>query len=98
MALDAPHLPRLGASLVDKKHYHFPVEARPVCPVCHKSVYSRGGIHPQCAMIQSEPPRPKKKPNDGAAVPVAIDGAVGVPAVDDPAAKAVPVAIAPRSS
>ena len=84
---------------MDKKHYHFPVEARPVCPVCHKSVYSRGGIHPQCAMIQSEPPRPKKKPNDGTAIPVAVDGAVAIPVAEDrPVAKATPVAGTPRSS
>jgi hypothetical protein len=27
-------------------------------------------------MIQSEPPRPKKKPLDGVGTPVAVDGAV----------------------
>jgi hypothetical protein len=32
------------------------------CPVCHEAVYSRAGIHPQCAVRQSEPPKPKNKP------------------------------------
>jgi hypothetical protein len=32
------------------------------CPVCHETVYSRAGIHPQCAVRQSDPPRPKTKP------------------------------------
>ena len=86
-----------GASLVDKKHYHFPVEARPVCPVCHKSVYSRGGIHPQCAMIQSEPPRPKKKPLDAVGSPAAVDG-TGPAGDDRPAAEPVALAIPPLSS
>jgi hypothetical protein len=27
---------------------------RPRCPVCHKDVYSRSGIHPQCAVQQQE--------------------------------------------
>jgi hypothetical protein len=36
--------------------------ARVRCPVCHEAVYSRAGIHPQCAVRQSEPPKPKNKP------------------------------------
>lgn len=28
-----------------------------ICPVCTKRSYSRGGIHPQCAMIQADVPR-----------------------------------------
>jgi len=35
---------------------------RPRCPVCRETVYSRAGIHPQCAVRQSEPPKPKAKP------------------------------------
>jgi hypothetical protein len=46
---------------MEKKHYHAPLPSRPLCPVCKKPVYSRGGIHPQCAMIQSDPLRPMKK-------------------------------------
>jgi hypothetical protein len=43
-------------------HYHTPpprVSSRVRCPVCHEEVYSRAGIHPQCAVRQSEPPRSK---------------------------------------
>jgi hypothetical protein len=41
---------------MNPKHFHTPVSTRMRCPVCHQPVYSRGGIHPQCAMRQSEPP------------------------------------------
>lgn len=27
---------------------------RPRCPVCHKEVYSRSGIHPQCAVVRQD--------------------------------------------
>jgi hypothetical protein len=37
---------------------------RKCCPVCHHSVYSLAGIHPQCAIkLLDGPPRPKKKAN-----------------------------------
>ena len=36
--------------------------ARARCPVCQEAVYSRSGIHPQCAVRQADPPRPKAKP------------------------------------
>jgi hypothetical protein len=50
-----------GMTLMDKKYYHFPpLPSRPQCPVCKKAVYSRGGVHPQCAMIQADPLRVKK--------------------------------------
>jgi hypothetical protein len=52
------------------------------CPVCHETVYSRAGIHPQCAVRQSDPPRPKNKPAEIAAVGVDIDP------MDDPTLKA----------
>jgi hypothetical protein len=34
---------------------------RAVCPVCHTTSYSAGGIHPQCAALQADKliPRPK---------------------------------------
>ncbi len=38
-----------------------PDSTRVRCPVCHEAVYSRAGIHPQCAVRQSEPPKPKGK-------------------------------------
>ena len=51
---------------MNTRYYHTPLKAvssRPSCPVCHESVYSRAGIHPQCAVVQSDPPklRGKKK-------------------------------------
>lgn len=47
---------------MNPKHIHTPVSTRVRCPVCHQAVYSRAGIHPQCAMRQSEPPKPKAEP------------------------------------
>ena len=44
-----------GRPRMNPKHFHTPVSTRTRCPVCHQPVYSRGGIHPQCAMRQSEP-------------------------------------------
>jgi hypothetical protein len=44
------------------KSYHTPPQpasARVRCPVCHEVVYSKAGIHPQCAVRQSEPPKVK---------------------------------------
>jgi hypothetical protein len=49
---------------MNPKHFHTPVSTRLRCPVCHQPVYSRGGIHPQCAMRQSEPHLPKLDPAD----------------------------------
>ena len=46
---------------MDKKHYHFPLPSRPLCPVCKKAVYSRSGIHPQCAMLREDLLNPTKK-------------------------------------
>jgi predicted RNA-binding Zn-ribbon protein involved in translation (DUF1610 family) len=31
-----------------------------VCPVCGLTSYSRGGIHPQCALTQADAPRVKR--------------------------------------
>ena len=61
---------------MNPKHYHTPALALPQrrrCPVCHQSVYSRAGIHPQCAMKQSEPfqPHSKKHAAAAASAPVA---------------------------
>jgi hypothetical protein len=41
-------------------YYHTPakpVSTRVRCPICHQQVYSRAGIHPQCAARQSESPK-----------------------------------------
>ena len=67
---------------MNPKHIHTPVSTRARCPVCRETVYSRGGIHPQCAVRQSEPPRPKPRP-PGSAVPA--EQAVVELVVDPPA-------------
>jgi hypothetical protein len=50
---------------VNYRYYHHheppPDPQRRHCPVCQHPVYSLGGIHPQCAERQAEPPRPKGK-------------------------------------
>jgi hypothetical protein len=57
--------------MMNPMHYYHtpvkPVSTRASCPVCHETVYSRAGIHPQCAVIQSDPPKLRsKKPQPGA--------------------------------
>jgi hypothetical protein len=55
-----------------QKHWHIPIPTRPVCPVCKKAVYSRSGIHPQCAVSQAEQIRPGKPgPSDAVGSPSA---------------------------
>jgi len=64
---------------MNPKHVHTPGSAgaqRKRCPVCQQAVYSRAGIHPQCAMKQSEPPRPKRE--------VAVPVAVVIPEIETP--------------
>ncbi len=50
-----------------------PTSTRARCPVCHEAVYSKGGIHPQCAVKQSDPPRPKTKPGEAPAQAMATE-------------------------
>ena len=52
-----------------QKYWHVPISTRPVCPVCKKAVYSRAGIHPQCAMNQAESIRPAKPDSPGSTAP-----------------------------
>ena len=50
--------------MISPGYYHNPtkpVSTRVSCPVCHHEVYSRAGIHPQCAVWQSESLKPKKQ-------------------------------------
>jgi hypothetical protein len=68
---------------MNPKHFHTPISNRVRCPVCHQPVYSRGGIHPQCAMRQSEPFIPKVEPPS-----------VAVPAPVPVVAKTAPLPIA----
>ncbi len=47
------------------RYYHTPpplASTRVRCPVCNQAVYSTGGIHPQCAVRQSDLPKPKPAP------------------------------------
>ncbi|QDV34376.1 hypothetical protein [Tautonia plasticadhaerens] len=64
---------------MNPKHLHTPPSTRTRCPVCQQPVYSRVGIHPQCAVRQADPPRPKAKaaksplpPSPGPAGPEAV--------------------------
>jgi hypothetical protein len=56
---------------MNPKPTHIPASTRARCPVCNQSVYSKNGIHPQCAMRQAEPPRPKPDPTKVAPQPEA---------------------------
>jgi hypothetical protein len=76
-----------GRPRMNPKHFHTPVSTRTRCPVCHQPVYSRGGIHPQCAMRQSEPALhepelPEEMIEDGPNAVVAV--AAIVPAIRAP--------------
>jgi hypothetical protein len=74
-----------------KYYYHTPIKpasTRASCPVCHETVYSRAGIHPQCAVIQSDPPKPRpKKPLVGALLDPVVNATdpAGADVVVDPA-------------
>jgi hypothetical protein len=67
-----------------------PISTRVRCPVCHEEVYSRAGIHPQCAVRQSDPPRMKSKglttPSHAEPVSVAAAPALADPIVELPTA------------
>ena len=76
---------------MNPKHLPSSATNRAACPVCHQAVYSKAGIHPQCAVRQSEPPRVKDKgvvtPVPTVShldVPTAIDGRAGSPSRRSP--------------
>ncbi|MGP0062887.1 MAG: hypothetical protein ACLQGP_04695 [Isosphaeraceae bacterium] len=84
--------PTQRTALMNPRYYHTPIPSTRVrCPVCHEAVYSRAGIHPQCAVRQADPPRPKdknpKKPDQPA-----VDAVIPPPAVELVAATA-PIAV-----
>ena len=64
-----------------------PSSNRVRCPVCREVVYSRAGIHPQCAVRQSDPPKPKNKPPEvpGEVDPIAADAALKLATGEVPA-------------
>jgi hypothetical protein len=80
------------------RYYHTPpppASTRVRCPVCHEAVYSRAGIHPQCAARLADPPMPKGKAK---AVPGHLEPGIkpaeqaeGVAAVDLPTADSPPI-------
>lgn len=43
-------------------HAPLPDDRRRRCPVCRQSVYSKAGIHPQCAIKQADPLQPADDP------------------------------------
>ncbi|MGE3819207.1 MAG: hypothetical protein AB7I30_07200 [Isosphaeraceae bacterium] len=45
---------------MNPKTPHLPVSSRARCPVCRQPVYSRSGIHPQCAVRRAEAVVPAK--------------------------------------
>jgi len=68
---------------MNPKHFHTPASTRARCPVCHEAVYSRAGIHPQCAVRQSEPPRAKAEPKVAVVEVVTEDASIPEPPVID---------------
>lgn len=47
---------------MNPKSPNLPISTRARCPVCRQPVYSRSGIHPQCAVKRAEavvPPKPE---------------------------------------
>jgi len=86
---------------MNPKHFHTPVSTRNRCPVCHQPVYSRGGIHPQCAMRQSEPALhepevPESIVDEGAQVVVAV--AATVPDLRKPKVRAATAALSIKAA
>jgi hypothetical protein len=68
-----------------------PTSTRVRCPVCHEEVYSRAGIHPQCAVRQCDPPKLRSKakglpplvePAPGTAVQVGGEAVVETPTAE----------------
>ena len=78
--------------MMESKYTHKPsppVSTRPRCPICGTPVYSLAGIHPQCAVRQADPPRPKVKPSRAPA-----GGQIARPA-GDPGAAGAEAAVPP---
>lgn len=89
---------------MNPKHYYHtpikPISTRVSCPVCHQAVYSRAGIHPQCAVIQYDPPKLRGKqahaqallePTIEPTVPAAPEVVVELPIVERMAVAGRPV-------
>ena len=71
-------------------HFHNPpkpVSTRVRCPVCLEDVYSRGNIHPQCAVLQSESPGSKAKVRVAPRLAERVTGATEQQSEADPIVK-----------
>jgi hypothetical protein len=49
---------------------------RPLCPICHRATYSRGGVHPQCAAARGEAAERKSRLQAELVGPVAREGSI----------------------
>ncbi len=65
-------------------HAPLPDDRRRRCPVCRQSVYSRAGIHPQCAIKQADPLQPQEDPDAESLEAAAATVAVKPPKVKAP--------------
>jgi hypothetical protein len=68
-------------------HSPLPDDRRRRCPVCRQSVYSKAGIHPQCAIKQSDPIQAEDDPDGQGIDEVAAAPAPPVKAKVKPAPK-----------
>ena len=69
-------------------HSPLPDDRRRRCPVCRQSVYSKAGIHPQCAIKQADPLQAPDDPE--AVVEAAAEPVAAVKAPPKPKFKAAP--------
>ena len=61
-------------------HSPLPDDRRRRCPVCRQSVYSKAGIHPQCAIKQADPWQAEDDPEAEVAA-AAVEVGAGAAAV-----------------
>jgi hypothetical protein len=75
---------------MNPKHIHTPLSTRARCPVCREPVYSLAGVHPQCAVHQSDPPKGKRgQVVDDESASTEVDSTPAVPVVAPKPAVAV---------
>lgn len=68
-------------------HSPLPDDRRRRCPVCRQSVYSKAGIHPQCAIKQSDPLQAQDDPEAEGMEAVATAVVVKAPKIKAPTIK-----------
>ena len=86
-AYSSPVPRKAGRTMINPRNSHSPLpdDRRRRCPVCRQSVYSKAGIHPQCAIKQADPLQAQDDPE-----------AEGMEAVATPVAVKKPIAKAPK--